>query len=242
MWCAFTSHELLSGTTVSQGQVARSQCSAVNEARCIRRRFPPVPLPTTSGESAERTMAGSRTSAAVRGNGKKTAGVAAKNGRKNAGRKADTKTSALHDDEALTPLAVSDALSRTANETCHQRDRRARLSQIGAAKWELSAAEALVDTCDLALEECVREFEKQCRNVPLSDSAEVRTAASALWLAAREYIRRLSIANRASRQLTQQHDADAFGDLHLEYELEASSLLALKQAVGVYKKLRPEGR
>ncbi len=146
------------------------------------------------------------------------------------------------DDDIVSPIAASDALCRTAAETCHQRDRRARLSQLGAAKWELAAAEALVDTCDLALEECVREFENICRNDSLSDSIELRQAASALWLAAREYIRRLSIANRASRQLGQQHDAEAFSDLRLEYELEASSLLALKQAVGVYTKLRPENR
>ena len=38
------------------------------------------------------------------------------------------------------------------------------------------------------------------------------------------------------------YDAADFSDIHLEYELEASSLLALKQAVGVYAKLRPEAR
>lgn len=193
-------------------------------------------------------MAGSRTTAAARMNGKTSAAVTARNGKKGAAKQAAKSTggtggtAGMHEDEAITPLVVADALCRTANETCRQRDRRSRLSQLGAAKWELAAAEAIVDTCDLALEECVREFEKQCRKEPLSDSAELRQAASSLWLAAREYIRRLSIANRASRQLGQQHDADAFGDLHLEYELEASSLLALKQSVGVFAKLRPEAR
>jgi hypothetical protein len=191
-------------------------------------------------------MAGSRTAATVRSNGKKSARPSSKNGKKNAVKSTtrSTETGGLghHEDEALTPIAVCDALCRTAKETCHQRDRRSRLPQIGAAKWEVTAAEALVDTCDLALEECVREFERQCRKEPISDSAEVRQAASSLWLAAREYIRRLSIANKASRQLSQSHDADAFSDIHLEYELEASSLLALKQAVGVYAKLRPEAK
>jgi hypothetical protein len=238
---------------------------------------PPVPLPTTSGESAERNMAVSRRPVAGRTNGKKTASHSASNGKKatprsvSNGKKNAAKRSAApsvkssarpaakssaknvtttarkpsnnqHDDEAITPIAVADALCRTANETCRQRDRRSRLSNIGAAKWELSAAEAVVDACDLSVEEGVREFEKQCRKDPISDSPEIRQAASSLWLAAREYIRRLSIANRASRQLSQSHDADDFSDIHLEYELEASSLLALKQAVGVYSKLRPEAR
>ena len=203
-------------------------------------------------------------------NGKKSAShsasQSASNGKKNAARKAApapahavtkktaattgakngstiTKSPSEHQhDEVITPIAVVDALCRTANETCRQRDRRARLSNLGAAKWELSAAEAVVDACDLSVEEGVREFEKQCRKDPVSDSPEIRQAASSLWLAAREYIRRLSIANRASRQLSQSHDADDFSDIHLEYELEASSLLALKQAVGVYSKLRPEAR
>jgi hypothetical protein len=30
------------------------------------------------------------------------------------------------------------------------------------------------------------------------------------------------------------------GDLHFEYELEASALLGLKQATAAYQKLRPE--
>jgi hypothetical protein len=217
-------------------------------------------------------MAVSRRPVAARTNGKKTAPHSASNGKKatppsvsngkkNAARRAATtsakssaktvtktvttaarKLSKNQHDEAITPIAVADALCRTANETCRQRDRRSRLSNLGAAKWELSAAEAVVDACDLSVEEGVREFEKQCRKDPISDSPDIRQAASSLWLAAREYIRRLSIANRASRQLSQSHDADDFSDIHLEYELEASSLLALKQAVGVYSKLRPEAR
>jgi hypothetical protein len=203
-------------------------------------------------------MAVSRRNVTARSNGKKSAPNSTSNGKKNAGKKAATTAKGAagkaaknartdgaftqHDDDVITPIAVADALCRTANETCRQRDRRARLSQLGAARWELSAVEAVVDACDLSVEEGVREFEKQCRKDPLSDSPEIRQAASSLWLAAREYIRRLSIANRASRQLSQSHDADDFSDIHLEYELEASSLLALKQAVGVYAKLRPEAR
>jgi hypothetical protein len=211
-------------------------------------------------------MAGSGRTAGSKSNGKTTPGSASRNGtsnvrgaKKGAAKSGNSKAAAragdaspasaantlitgMHDDEIPTPIGVADSLSRTAIETCHQRDRRARLSQLGAPKWEINAAEALVDTCDLALAECVSEFEKQCSKVQVSDSPETRQAASALWLAAREYLRRLSIAEKASRQLTQQHGADKFSDLHLEYELEASALLALKHSSGTYLKLRPDAR
>jgi len=99
----------------------------------------------------------------------------------------------------------------------------------------------MVDTIDLALAECVRDFEKACANTPISNDADIRQAANAMWLAAREYLRRHSIAEKASRQLTQ-HDAEKFGDLQLEYELEASALLGLKHAMSAYQKLRPDTR
>jgi hypothetical protein len=99
----------------------------------------------------------------------------------------------------------------------------------------------MVDTIDLALAECVRDFEKTCAKATISDDAAVRQAANGMWLAAREYLRRHSIAEKASRQLTQ-HDVEKLGDLQLEYELEASALLGLKHAMSTYQKLRPDTR
>ena len=99
----------------------------------------------------------------------------------------------------------------------------------------------MVDNIDLALAECVRDFEKTCATATISDDAGVRQAANAMWLAAREYLRRHSIAEKASRQLTQ-HDVEKLGDLQLEYELEASALLGLKHTMSTYQKLRPETR
>lgn len=137
------------------------------------------------------------------------------------------------------PLACCDALGRTAAETCRQHERLARLTALGVPMNELGAAHAMVDTIDLALAEMVKEFERTCAKAHAAEIGEVRTAANAMWLAAREYLRRASIAEKASRQL-QQHDADVLGDLHFEYELEASALLGLKQATATYQKLRPE--
>ena len=139
------------------------------------------------------------------------------------------------------PTACADALGRTAAETCRQHERLSHLMDLGVGQAELEATHALVDTCDLALAECVRDFETVCARTPSSDDATVRPAANALWLAAREYLRRHSIAERASRQL-QQHDAEKLGDLHFEYELEASALLALRQAASAYGKVRSEAK
>ncbi|MEO7520209.1 MAG: hypothetical protein ABIW79_00195 [Gemmatimonas sp.] len=143
--------------------------------------------------------------------------------------------------DVRSPLDTADSLGHTAAETCRQHERLSRLMSMGVAQPELEAAHALVDTCDLALGECVREFETVCAKTPASDDATLRQAANALWLAAREYLRRHSIAEKASRQL-QHHDAEKLGDLHFEFELEASALLALRQAACTYSKERPEAK
>lgn len=150
----------------------------------------------------------------------------------------------LLDDPSVSPqspLETCDALARTSSETCRQHERLARLMTLGVAQPELEAAHAMVDTIDLALAEAVQQFEVTCAKVTVTDQAELRQAANAMWLSAREYLRRHSIAEKASRQLGQ-HGAEKLGDLHFEYELEASALLALKQNTSTYQKLRPEGK
>ncbi len=146
-----------------------------------------------------------------------------------------------HAMDVLTPLSCADALGRTAAETCRQHERLARLMSLGVAQSELEAAHALVDTCDLALAECVRDFEKVCAKAPSADDADLRQKANALWLSAREYLRRHSIAEKASRQLTQ-HGSEKLNDLHFEYELVASAILGLKHATTAFAKGRPQAQ
>ena len=157
---------------------------------------------------------------------------------------ASRSAAALADDPsavALTPLSCCDALARTATETCRQHERLARLMELGVQQSEIEAAYAMVDTIDLALAESVKEFEKVCGKQAVTDQADLRQAANAMWLSAREYLRRHSIAEKASRQISQR-DADTLGDLQMEYELEASAMLGLKQNTTTYQKLRPETR
>ena len=142
----------------------------------------------------------------------------------------------------LSPLGAAEALARTAQEACRQHERLGRLVEVGAHPEELAAAHAMVDTIDLALAESVRTFEASCRTGgTISEQPEERQGANALWLAAREYLRRHSIAEKASRQLGA-HGADTLGDLHTEYELEASALLGLRHATTALAKLRPHAR
>ena len=143
--------------------------------------------------------------------------------------------------EPQSPVACADSLGRTAAETCRQHERLSRLNDLRVHHDELTAAHALVDTCDLALAECVQIFEKTCGKNPISDNAEIQSGATKLWMAAREYLRRHSIAEKASRQLAQ-HDAEKLGDLQLEYEFMASALLALKQATVAFGAIRPEAK
>ena len=43
-----------------------------------------------------------------------------------------------------------------------------------------------------------------------------------------------------SRKVSARHDAEQLGSMQLEYELEASALLALRHAADAYRKTRPE--
>ena len=157
---------------------------------------------------------------------------------------AQSRGSAVRSDEStaadLGPLVSSDALARTAAEMCRQHERVSKLIALNVSTNELQAAHAMVETIDLALAEAVKDFEKKCAKVPVTEVGEVRSAANAMWLAAREHLRRHSIAERASRQITQ--GDDTLNNLHFEYELEASALLGLKQATTTYLKLRPDAR
>jgi len=148
----------------------------------------------------------------------------------------------LHEDEDVAlnaqPLACIDALARTAEECHRQRERLSRLIGRNVGRAELTAAHAIADTCDLALEECVSSYESAVSRETLPDES-LRKIANALWHAAREYLRRHSSAEAASVQL-RQHDAETFGDLHFAYELEASALLALRHACTNFFKVRPD--
>ena len=164
---------------------------------------------------------------------------------------APSRPTALVDDETATvPSATAatrtfyqraDALFRCAVECCRQHERVARLGQLDALEAEQRAARSLVAICDEALGELAGAYEKSARERPAGDDA-CWHAANGLWLASREYARRQEASARAARRIGDRgdHSSARLTELALDYDLEASALLLLKQATDTYRKARPE--
>ena len=65
-------------------------------------------------------------------------------------------------------------------------------------------------------------------------------ASNTLWHASREYARRHDACEETAAARMTSHSSEKLGELTLEYELAASALLALRQAIDNFRKLRPE--
>jgi hypothetical protein len=133
----------------------------------------------------------------------------------------------------------ADALFRASSECCRQHRRYAVLVERGASTTEQRRALALVRLCDEHLVEATAMYEKAAARVEAQRTEEWYRCANALWHAAREVARRHEVSRRSARDLEQQ-DANTIGELALDYDLQASALLLLSQAVESYKKSRPE--
>ena len=134
----------------------------------------------------------------------------------------------------------ADALFRTAVEACRQHRRYAALADKGAREVEQRAALKLASMCDAMLVDAIASYERCGAKVQGLDAEAWWHKANSLWHSAREYERRHQITERASRQLNGQHDQQMLGELAMEYDLEASALLMLQQAIEGYRKVRPE--
>ena len=133
----------------------------------------------------------------------------------------------------------ADTLFRSAAECCRQHRRYARLIEMGTDESEQRAALRLVATSDEQLVEAAAGYESSCMAVNGERGDEWWHKANNLWHACREYERRHSLSDRASGEF-RAHDVTKLASLGVEYELEASALLALQHAVDSYRKLRPE--
>jgi hypothetical protein len=122
---------------------------------------------------------------------------------------------------------------RAAMECIRQRERYARLVGSGAHDLEQQGALRVAVVCDEILDEAVSAFERLAGEASHSDD-EWRRQANALWHAAREYRRRP--ANSASTQVK----SGTLQKLAMEYDLEASALLALKLALGGFRQICPD--
>lgn len=148
--------------------------------------------------------------------------------------------SAPHDPMTLVRTRA-DALYRAAVECCRQHDRAAKLHS-GASEPELEHehADAMCAMCDGSLSEMSEAYERAAGTVhPDGDEAWWHRA-NGLWHASREYARRHAGCDALSRKLSSRHSPEQLTSMQMEYELEASSLLALRHAAEAYRKTRPE--
>ena len=147
------------------------------------------------------------------------------------------------DDEGIAPgdpvLEAANALHRWASEACHQHDRYARLSSQTADASELRVAIALVRQVDATLCDMVKRYEKAAASRRPEGDDGWWHRANELWLACREYVRRHQGCDKAERSVSNgRHSAERFGELQLNYELEASALLAMRHAAEAFHRAR----
>jgi hypothetical protein len=141
------------------------------------------------------------------------------------------------------PMAIvrarADALYRGAVECCRQHDRAARISKADEPELEHKQVDALCAMCDGGVAELAEAYHDAAGQVhPDRDEAWWHKA-NALWHACREYARRHAGCEALGKRMSSKHNPDQLGAMQMEYELEASALLAMRHAADAYLKTRP---
>ena len=148
----------------------------------------------------------------------------------------------------LSPLDIArvkaDAMLRAALECCHQHDRYARLVSQPALETEHRAADEMCVVVTNALIELAESYCEAASELRPNGSPDEEWwhRANALWHASREYGRRQTCCERQSQRAKgpRKQGPGGLADLVLQYDLEASALLALRQAADAYRKTRPQ--
>jgi hypothetical protein len=142
------------------------------------------------------------------------------------------------------PVAIvrsrADALYRAAVECCRQHDRSAKLFGSSDPELEHKHADALCAMCDGSLAELSEAYEQAAAHVQPGKEVDWWHKANSLWHASREYARRHAGCDALSKRISTKHSPDQLANMQMEYELEASALLALRHAADAYRKTRPE--
>lgn len=102
---------------------------------------------------------------------------------------------------------------------------------------QLSALEQAA-ICDKVLLEAIGMFEAVAPAGVSKDEEWYRKGVM-LWQASREYQRRHAASDQKTRRLGS-HTSEQLKELTMEYDLEASALLALQHALSAYRKVIPE--
>jgi hypothetical protein len=155
-----------------------------------------------------------------------------------------TRRPAAPDAASADPIAIvrarADALYRAAIECCRQHDRAAKLFGNSDPELEHKHADALCAMCDGSLAELSQAYESAAAHLQFGKEVEWWHKANALWHASREYARRHAGCDALSKRLSSKHSPEQLATMQMEYELEASALLALRHAAEAYRKTRPE--
>lgn len=134
---------------------------------------------------------------------------------------------------------AADALVRAANESCHQHGRLTSILGHGLDDLELEGVADVVELCDRLLAGATTRYEETAKDGPGKVPEDVWHAANGLWMASREYSRRNTQNDGIATRL-RKHGAEQLNSINMEYELETSARMALKQTITAYLALRPE--
>jgi len=147
------------------------------------------------------------------------------------------------DNATVAPIELvrqhADAMQRAALECCRLHDRFAKLLGKSPVDGEENAADAACRACEEGLASMVTAYERAAARVQPERGEVWWHKANALWMASREYARRNAGCDAATRRLAHHAPAD-LTKLHTEFELQASALLALRQACEEYRRARPD--
>jgi hypothetical protein len=138
-----------------------------------------------------------------------------------------------------TPRTQADRMYRAAQECVRQRQRYARLVERAAEEDEQKGALRIACICDEVLAASTASYEKISANASAHREEEWWHKANTLWHVAREYSRRHEGCDQDSRRFSD-HSPARLAELTLEYDLEASALLALQHAITAYRKVVPD--
>ena len=135
--------------------------------------------------------------------------------------------------------AAADALCRASAEAVRQHERVVKLNDRGAHFSEMQEATALCELAHQHLRARCELYEASAAAGKGHHDDAFWHAANALWQAARDYSRRHAAGDHASAKLAK-HSPEKLGELAMDYELEASAVLSLRNAIAAYRKLRPD--
>ena len=151
------------------------------------------------------------------------------------------KQSTAKDDVAVAPslIEVADALLRAAVEASRQHERVGRLLAKGWLDDELKHVAQMCDAAVGHLTVCADGYERAASQGKGALDETLWRTANGLWHAGRDTVRRHDLPATLVRRLGK-HTPEQLQQVQVEFELQASSLLAMRQAIAAYRKLRPE--